>query len=243
MKRKPYYPTQQAAQGNWHGNFADKVEQYTAALQLNEDQVEGRVLDALFMRYVLSQWLVDLRTFAESGAQVLEQLSYGTDPGAVVLPVFTPPPLPPGDAGATPPVPATVPVPEGALTRIFDFVQVIKRSPGYTEAIGQDLGILGDEDTGSQTSPTFTARTEQGEDCQCVRMRIKRYGHYATAVYSRRGGGGWELLGIAGKAVFMDERPLLVAGQPEVREYRMRFWDAGAENGEWSDVKSITVSL
>jgi len=28
----------------------------------------------------------------------------------------------------------------------------------------------------------------------------------------------------------MDERPLLVAGTPEVREYRMRFWDKGISN-------------
>jgi hypothetical protein len=40
----------------------------------------------------------------------------------------------------------------------------------------------------------------------------------------------------------MDERPLLVAGQPEVREYRMRFWDKGTPNGDWTDVVKVTVS-
>ena len=29
----------------------------------------------------------------------------------------------------------------------------------------------------------------------------------------------------------MDERPLLTAGTPGVREYRMRFWDKGTPNG------------
>jgi len=133
-------------------------------------------------------------------------------------------------------------VPEGALTRIFDFVAVIKRSPGYTDVIGQDLGILGDEDTGSQTSPTFTTKVEQGEGCQCVRMRITRYGHYATAVYSRRGGGDFELLAIAGKATYMDERPLLAPGTPEVREYRMCFSEEDKPAGEWSPTASVTVS-
>jgi len=33
-----------------------------------------------------------------------------------------------------------------------------------------------------------------------------------------------------------------VAGQPEVREYRLRFWDAGEENGDWTNVASTTVS-
>jgi hypothetical protein len=36
---------------------------------------------------------------------------------------------------------------------------------------------------------------------------------------------------------------LLVAGQPEIREYKLRFWDAGAEIGDWTDVASTTVSL
>jgi hypothetical protein len=40
----------------------------------------------------------------------------------------------------------------------------------------------------------------------------------------------------------MDERPLLVAGTPEVREYRMRFWDKGTPNGDWTDVTKVTVS-
>jgi hypothetical protein len=37
-------------------------------------------------------------------------------------------------------------------------------------------------------------------------------------------------------------RPLLVAGQPEVRECRMRFWDQGTPNGDWTDVVKVTVS-
>ena len=40
----------------------------------------------------------------------------------------------------------------------------------------------------------------------------------------------------------MDERPLLAAGTPEVREYRMRFWDKGTPNGDWTDVVKVTVS-
>jgi hypothetical protein len=62
-------------------------------------------------------------------------------------------------------------------------------------------------------------------------------------VYSRRGTGDWELLHISAESPYLDERALLVAGQPEIREYKMRFWDAGSENGEWSDVASVTVSL
>jgi hypothetical protein len=38
-----------------------------------------------------------------------------------------------------------------------------------------------------------------------------------------------------------DDRPLLVAGTPEVRKYRLRYWDKGLANGDWSATATITV--
>lgn len=243
MKRKYYYPTIQAQQGNWLGNFADKLGDYKTALSLTDDQVDGGVEDALYLKYAISQWLSDVRTFQESATLAINVLSYGNSAGVYSLPVFSPPPLPAADATATPPLPATVPVRAGALSRIFDLVQIIKRCPGYDESIGMDLGILGNEATSTATHPTFILKIDGmgAGGCGCVNIRIKRYGHYAVALYSRRGG-GWELLGIAAKALYLDERPLLVPGQPEVREYRAIFWDAGSENGDFSAISSITVS-
>ncbi len=40
----------------------------------------------------------------------------------------------------------------------------------------------------------------------------------------------------------MDERPLLQAGTPEVREYGMRFWDQGPPNGDWTDAVKVSPS-
>jgi len=40
----------------------------------------------------------------------------------------------------------------------------------------------------------------------------------------------------------MDERPLLQAGPPEVREYRTRFWDQGPPNGDWTDAVKVSPS-
>ena len=42
--------------------------------------------------------------------------------------------------------------------------------------------------------------------------------------------------------LYMDERPLLQAGTPEVREYRMRFWDQGTANGNWADAVTVSPS-
>jgi len=38
-----------------------------------------------------------------------------------------------------------------------------------------------------------------------------------------------------------DDRPLLVPGVPEVRKYRLRFWDKGIPNGDWCDLLTVTV--
>ena len=59
---------------------------------------------------------------------------------------------------------------------------------------------------------------------------------------SRRGTGAWEFLAIDTESPYEDERPLLQAATPEVREYRMRFWDKGTPNGDWTDVVKVTVS-
>ena len=33
--------------------------------------------------------------------------------------------------------------------------------------------------------------------CNCVKLRHKKFGHYAVAIYSKRGSGDWELLAIS----------------------------------------------
>ena len=97
MKRRFYYPSAQAQQANWLGNFADKLGDYQSVLELTDDQVEEGVADALYLKYAISQWLSDVRTFQESATQAIDVLSYGSSAGVYTLPLFTPPPLPPGD--------------------------------------------------------------------------------------------------------------------------------------------------
>ena len=60
-------------------------------------------------------------------------------------------------------------------------------------------------------------------------------------IESRRGTGDWEFLTTSDKSPILDDRPLLAAGQAEVREYRARFWDQGKPNGAWCDVAKLTV--
>ena len=233
MKRQPYYPRLLSDQPEWHFNYADQLDAQGEALGLVPAEVAASSNDSRQLGYALGVWLTKVREFGPGATGELETLRYGVGPGPFVLPSFTAP---------TPP-PALTPVAPGALYRIFDYVQTIKRASGYTEGIGLLLGIVGQEDAAEHSAPEIFLKAEQGTGCQCVKVRFKKFGHYAIALYSRRGGGAWELLGIDVESPYLDERALLIAAQPEIRDYRARFWDSGSESGDWTDVASITVGV
>jgi hypothetical protein len=62
-------------------------------------------------------------------------------------------------------------------------------------------------------------------------------------IESRRGGGNWEFLAIDTVKPYIDERSPLAPGTAETREYRLRWWDKGEANGEWSPVVGVAVGV
>ncbi len=236
MKRQPYYPKLQPQQPEWHHNLATKLPGYATALGLDTAEVNAAVADNLTLAYGLGDWITNVRKFAPACTAGLELLASGSGDGDFAFPGYTAPTPPPLPGGIT----AVLP---GALDRTFLLVKEIKGKKAYTSAMGLDLRIVGEEDAAEHNRPEFNLKTEAGDGCHCVKIRFKKFGHTGVVIYSKRGSGGWELLGIDTVSPYQDERPLLVAGQPEIREYKLRFWDAGNENGDWTDVASITVSL
>jgi hypothetical protein len=82
----------------------------------------------------------------------------------------------------------------------------------------------------------------QGPTSQCAKLTFYKYTHSGVYIESKRGTGDWAFLGIDTESPYLDERPLAVAGTPEVRSYRMRFWDKGTPNGDWTDVATVAVA-
>lgn len=232
MKHQQYYPSRITAQVAWLTNFRDKLPGYATVLGFTTGQITAIVGDANWLIYVLGSWLGAVRAWSPSTTDYVKDIQMGD--GEPVLPVFTAPPVPAGVAS----------VPAGALLRVFDFVQDIKEAAGYTEQIGSDLGVVGSEDAADHPTPKFLLKIEQGSSCQCVRITFYKYGHMGVYIECRRGGSSaeWEFLTIDTESPYDDARPLLVAGQPEVREYRMRYWDKGTPNGDWTAIEKITVA-
>jgi hypothetical protein len=231
MKRQDYYPSRIGDQVNWLDNFAQKLPLHGPTCGVSAGDVTDAVNDAKWANHVLGSWLSAVRNFAPSTTDAVDEVLDGVGTVPFVLPTFAAPALPAGVTAAPP----------GVLTRLFTLIAKMKLDAGFTEAIGTDLGVIGQEET-PKPAPKQTATVEQGSGCQCVRLAFAKYGHMGVHIESRRGTGAWEFLAVDTESPYLDERPLLVAGQPEVREYRMRFWDKGTPNGDWTDVAKVTVS-
>ena len=151
----------------------------------------------------------------------------GTSPGGATVPV------PVSSTFASPPAIR----PPGVLTRLFNQVGRIKLSTAYTDSIGQSLQIVGTPITTAHPFPDFTATVTQGAAQQQVQLNFTKFGHNGVWIESRRNAGPWEFLAIDTVKPYTDDRPLLVPGTAETREYRLRWWD----NGDWSPVQKLTV--
>jgi len=235
MSAQRYYPSRSSDQIPWLANFAAKLPGYETPLSLPSAHVDACVASCKFLIYVLEMWLAEVRLFGPAATSAVDLLVSGSGPNAVVLPTFTVPTLPTGVAS----------VPPGALNRLFALVQIIKNSTGYTDAIGQDLGIIaaaaGTPSAATQSAPSIKLVLVQGAANKAVNLTFLKNGHTGVWIESQRGTGAMEFLAIDTEVPYHDDRPLLVPNTPEVRTYRARYWDKGLANGDWSDTATTTV--
>jgi hypothetical protein len=98
--------------------------------------------------------------------------------------------------------------------------QRIKKSTTYTVTVGNQLGIEGAEDSVDMTQqkPTLDATTELGG---VVEIGFNKMDAEGVHIYSMRDGdAGFTLLASETHSPYVDNRPLLTAGKPEVRRYK-----------------------
>ncbi len=230
MKRDEYFPTLRAAQPEWYTHLADKMEERAGELGLDPLIAAARANDCRCEAWYIGAVGTAVRDHGKAYTASLDVLAYGT--GVFTPPVFTLPDLPTG---------VTL-VASGAQARVFAYIQQIKLAPGYTEALGIELGIVGPVRVDTHLVPEFTLKAVQGPDCQCVELGYKKYGHTGVFIQSRVNGGDWVDLAVGMESPYLDSRPLALAGKPEVREFRLRFWDKGVAVGDWTPVQKITIA-
>ena len=110
--------------------------------------------------------------------------------------------------------------------------QRIKKSIGYTPVIGDQLQLEGAEDSVdvTQKKPAVTTNPKLGGVVEGVH------------IFSQRDGdAGFGYLASETHSPYIDNRPLLVAGKPETRQYKAVFFLGKSEIGLPSDVVPATA--
>ena len=130
---------------------------------------------------------------------------------------------------------------EDFLTVARPIIRAAKLSPGYTETIGQELGIaVHNTPVNPATIKPVIRLSVQGT---CVRVRIQRKGAESANVYVRLlGQTQWTLLERSNRATYDDMRPLAQPGVAEIREYMVMGVIGNAEVGLPSDAKTVVFA-
>ena len=159
------------------------------------------------------------------------------------------------DGGDTTPSGQTVPalptdfptaVPPGIVPRFRGLVKRVKASPGYTPAIGAMLGIEGTQGaTASVMATDGPQPVLRGKalDTGGAELKSNKADAEAVDIYSKRDGDA-EFVFFMRALHFpiIDNRPLLVAGKPEKRDYRAKFIRQNQPYGNMSATLSLVVS-
>ena len=227
--KRHYVPRKDTHRVLWLNNFAAKIGNHGALFGITPTEVTQIGNMAKHYEYVV--YLVDAqKKFAKELISYKKTLSEGRI-GATLgaMPKFNPPSAP-----------ATTSA--GIFKYIGGLVGRIKGfTDTYTEGIGKDLGIVGNEIgfKKEEYKPTFKASTASG----MVVIKFWKKNIDWVKIYSHPIGStdtnAWELLGIDGHPPFLDKRPLAVAGQPEKRQYKLRAVLGDEEIGVWSNVVEV----
>ena len=219
----------------WLNNFSDSFSTQATALGFTEADVNSVRADAAMLNYLVGDVLPSYQSALQARTAYKALIKDG--------PVGSP-------GGALPAAPSTGAAPAvvapGIVPRLRQLIARIKVAPGYNDSIGLALGIVETETRGpggsatiADAKPTAKAAALAGSQ---VRIEFSKGGFDGVQIESRRAGEqGWQSLGTDNYSPFLDARPPVEAGKPEVREYRLRYVQRDAAVGDWSDIITATT--
>ena len=235
MSLSDYMLTDDQGKASLFTRFATKLPAQFTALNLSgtDPDIAQQVLDAARFRF-----LVDFGSDMQEAAQAWTATkNHERDGGDTVqsgqtlpvLPVNFPPPVPPG-----------------IVPRFRALVKRVKACPGYTVAIGEILGI---ERAQSQTAAVMSADGPapilrgKALDTGGAEIKSNKGDAEAVDIYCKReGDADYVFLMRVLHFPYIDNRPLLVAGKPEKREYKAKFIRQNQPYGNMSASITVIVS-
>ncbi len=129
-----------------------------------------------------------------------------------------------------------------AETLIRAEVRRIKARSGYSESLGLQLGIEGAEYTNnlSEASPSLTGIDQTGGIVSLAYNKNKSDG--VNLYCQRENDADWVLLARATVSPYIDNRPLLQIGKPELRRYTAVYILKDKEVGKYSNDLVVTCA-
>ena len=229
MARKNWWPTAIADQLVLVNNFATKIASYNLALPLTAPQVA--LAQGLCEAFVGAVNMTELaRTTMQAMTQWRDLVLEGEPVGD---PVPASPTFPAGGA---------VDYTRGTVPQFFKFRELILAAPGYTETIGQDLGLIGAEITPEpegDVAPDLKIAVVSGYK---ISVGGSLQGRDALRIEYQRNGGSWTQVGFItktpGEVTVTPQTP----GQPESGNVRGVFIDENEPFGNFSPSYPVTVS-
>ena len=229
-----YFPLRAGDQIQWLKNWRQKIGNYQSGGGYTVTEITATVADADYALQLIETWNPYTQHFAEGATAHTKLILYGPIATPVVaLPLFTGNP-----PGTTPPPPAgTLPwpaaVPPGALKRIFAFVKNMKTRAFYTEAVGQDLQVIGGvsaHENRDTVKPEITA-ARRGDE---VRIGWRKGAFDGVEIWVDRGSGTFVKLAVDMTPDYFDTEPLPATAQ--TWKYKARYLLDDAPVGQFSHV-------
>lgn len=211
--------------------FCSRVGTYSVTLGLNAGKITAITEDLDLYTYVFSGWN-QFRAFGEGFTGYKNLLRYGPSDqtlGAIPIAPVLPTPAP------------TVTSPN-MQARFAELIQDCVRSPNYTKAIGEDLGIEAPEVpfNPNEGKPELKTSYSTGGHPE---LKWKK-GKYQGIEFwiDRNDGKGWLYLDKDFHPDFTDKISVLPApGVSAVWKYKAIYLYKDAQAGQWSDEITITV--
>ncbi len=225
-------PNTEDGRKSWAENMLLKFPPLAVDLAFTDDEQRAFTNDLTMLTYVIT---ASQSVAAESKARTAykKQMLEGVPDGGNTLPL----PL-----NTLPAPPAELVMP-GVMDRIRAAIQRIKTAPGYTDAIGEQLQIVGAQ-TGAPDTATAKPTFKGIPQISGVMLDWTKGDFDGVVIEGQRGTEtGFTFLDKDFKSPFVDLRPNLVAGQPEKRRYRMIYLLDDAVVGTYSDEVVVTTAV
>jgi hypothetical protein len=227
--KKYYLPMDEKGRLLWLKNFAGKISIYAAILNVTPAEVTAILNDLAYFDYVLD--MVNKYKQNVNQRVTYKNLLLNGDGNT--------PPIGGIPANPTMGVAPTA-VSAGIIKRAIALAQRIKKQASYTTAIGDELGIIGDEETidVSTMKPILVIDKIANKP----NLKWKKQSMQGIKIYVDRTGNGYEFLAIDTQPNYLDNSPLPSVGTSAIWKYKAVYILHDEEVGEYSDEVSITVT-